>query len=132
MEIEDETNETTSERKDETNIVDVNDKFQLNNIEKEKVILISDNDRNIYREKYNINYNDHNIFTVIHNLYEHFIKQLSELKITSLFTDKNIRTFATIYTDFKRRTSKLYENLDRKKLTNLYPIFMFGIFSSET
>jgi hypothetical protein len=75
IEIEDGTNETSSERKDEINIVDVNDKLQLNNIEKEKVILISDNDRDIYKEKYNIDYNEDNIFTVIHNLYKHFTKQ---------------------------------------------------------
>jgi hypothetical protein len=36
IEIEDETNETTSERKDEINIVDVNDKLQLKRFEKEK------------------------------------------------------------------------------------------------
>jgi hypothetical protein len=74
MEIEDKMNETSLKRKDEINIVDVNDKLQLNNIEKEKVILISDNDRDIYKAKYNIDYNGDNIFTLIHNLYEHFTK----------------------------------------------------------
>jgi hypothetical protein len=71
IEIEDETNEAPSERKDEINIVDVNNKLQLNNIEKEKVILISDDDRDIYKKKYNINYNENNIFKVLHNLYEY-------------------------------------------------------------
>jgi hypothetical protein len=36
IETEDETNETSSERKGEINVVDVNDKLQLNNIEKGK------------------------------------------------------------------------------------------------
>jgi NADH:ubiquinone oxidoreductase subunit C len=101
IEIEDETNETSSKRKDEINIVDVNDKLQLNNIEKEKVILISDNDRDIYKEKYNIDYNEDNNFKVMYNLYKHFTKQLSVLKITILFNDENIRTFANIYTNFR-------------------------------
>jgi hypothetical protein len=76
IEIEDETNEVASERKDEINIVDVNNKLQLNDIEKEKVIVISDDDRDIYKEKYNIDYNDNNIFKVLHNLYVYFINQL--------------------------------------------------------
>jgi hypothetical protein len=88
IEIEDETNETTSERKDEINIVDVNDKLQLN-IEKEKVILISD-DRDTFKEKYNINYNDDNIFKVIHILYEYFTNELAEFKIQTLFNDETI------------------------------------------
>jgi hypothetical protein len=49
--IEDETNEIPSKKKDETNTVDINDKLQLSKIEKEKVILISDDDRNTYKEK---------------------------------------------------------------------------------
>jgi hypothetical protein len=98
----------------------------LNDIEKEKVILISDDDRDIYKEKYNINYNDDNIFKVLHNLYEYFENQLSQLKITTLFSDESITTFANIYLDFRQRISKIYGNLDRKKLSDLYLIFMFG------
>jgi hypothetical protein len=70
--------------------------LQLNNIEKEKAILISDNERDIYREKYNVDYNEDNIFTLIHNLYEHFTKQLSELKILILFSDENIQIYIRI------------------------------------
>jgi hypothetical protein len=132
IEIEVETNETSSEKKDEINIVDFNDKLQLSSIEKEKVILISDNDRDIYKEKYNIDYNEDNIFTVIHNVYEHFAKQLSDLKILVLFSDQNIKAFRNIYTDFRQITLNLYGNIDRKKLTDLYPIFMFGILPSKT
>jgi hypothetical protein len=40
--------------------------------------------------------------------------------------------FANIYTDFRRRTLNLYGNIDRKKLTDLFPIFMLGILPSET
>jgi hypothetical protein len=114
IEIEDETNETSSERKNEINMVDVNDKLQLNNIEKEKVILISDNDRDIYKKKYNIDYNEDNTFTVIHNLNEYFTKQLSEQNILVLFSDENIRMFANIYSDFRKRILNLYGNIDRK------------------
>jgi hypothetical protein len=129
IELEDETNEITSERKDEINIVDVNNKLQLNDIEKEKVVVISDDDRDIYKEKYNINYTESNIFKVLHNLYEYFTKQLTDYKITALFSDENIRTFVNVYSDFKQRTSKIYGSLDRKSLTvmDLYPIFLFGL-----
>jgi hypothetical protein len=41
-------NETISERKDEINTVDINYKLQLNKIEKENVIAINYDDRNIY------------------------------------------------------------------------------------
>jgi hypothetical protein len=51
IEIEDEPNEILLVRKNERNIVDINDKLQLSKIEKEKVIHISD-DRNTYKEKY--------------------------------------------------------------------------------
>jgi hypothetical protein len=57
---------------------------------------------------------------------------LSDLKIIVLFSDENIRTFGKIYTDFRQRTLNLYGNIDGKKLTDLYPIFMFGILRSET
>jgi hypothetical protein len=68
IEIEDEMNKTSSERKDESNTVDINDKLQLNKIEKEKIILISDDDRYTYKEKYKINFNK-NIFTLLRDLY---------------------------------------------------------------
>jgi hypothetical protein len=129
IEIEDEANEVPSERKDEINIVDVNNKLRLNDIEKEKVIVISDDDRDIYKEKYKIDYNESNIFKLLHNLYEYFQNQLSQLTITTLFNDENIRMLTDIYSDFRKRTSKIYGNLDRKKLTvtGLYPIFLFGL-----
>jgi hypothetical protein len=126
IEIEDETNVLPSERKEVINIVDVNNKLQLNDIEKEKVIIISDDDRDIYREKYNIDYNESNIFKVLHNLYEYFTKQLTDLKIMTLFSDENIRAIVNIYSDFRQRTLNLYGNLDRKNLTDLYPLFLFG------
>jgi hypothetical protein len=50
----------------------------------------------------------------------------------TLFSDENIRTFPNIYTDFRQRTLNLYGNIERKKLTDLYPIFMFGILPSHT
>jgi hypothetical protein len=51
----------SSERKGEINIVDANDKLQLNKIENENVILISDNDRNTYKKMFNINFNEENV-----------------------------------------------------------------------
>jgi hypothetical protein len=100
----------------------------LNDIEKEKVIVISDDDRDIYKEKYGVNYHESNIFKVLHNLYEYFENQLFQLKIKTLFTDENIRTIVDIYSDFRQTTLNLYGNLDRKNLTitDLYPIFLFG------
>jgi hypothetical protein len=100
IEIEDETNEVPSERKDVINIVDVNNKLQLNNIEKEKVIVISDDDRDIYKEKYNIDYNENNIFKVQHNLYEYFTNQVVT-SFTTLFNYESIRAFVDIYSDFR-------------------------------
>jgi hypothetical protein len=50
IKIEDKTDETSSERKDEINTIDINNKLQLNNIKKEKVIFISDDDRNTYKK----------------------------------------------------------------------------------
>jgi hypothetical protein len=44
IEIKDEMNETSSERKGKINTVDVNDKLKLNKIEKKNVILINDDD----------------------------------------------------------------------------------------
>jgi hypothetical protein len=100
--------------------------LQLNDIEKEKVIIISDDDRDIYKEKYKIDYNESNIFKVLHNLYEHFINQVA-VSFTTLFNYETIRTFVNVYSDFRQRTSKIYRNLDRKNLTDLYPIFLFGL-----
>jgi hypothetical protein len=98
----------------------------LNDIEKEKVVVISYDDRDIYKEKYNIDYNENNIFKVLHNLYEYFENQLAQLNITSLFSDENIRAIVNVYSDFRQRTLKIYGNLDRKNLTDLYPLFLFG------
>jgi hypothetical protein len=42
IKIEDETNERSSERKNEINIINVNDKLELNKIENEKIIVIND------------------------------------------------------------------------------------------
>jgi hypothetical protein len=100
-------------------------------LKKKKLILISD-DREIYKEKYNIDYSESNIFKVLHNLYEYFTNQVAELKIFVLFSDENIRMFRNIYTYFRQRTLNLYRNIDRKKLTDLFPIFMFWILPSET
>jgi hypothetical protein len=69
IEIEDETNEIQSERKDETDTIDINDKLQLSKIEKENAILINDDDRNAYKEKYNINFNEENIFILLQDLH---------------------------------------------------------------
>jgi hypothetical protein len=65
IEIEDQTNETSPERKSEINTVDVNDKLQLNKIEMEKVIVINSDDRNTYKKMFNINFDEENIFTLL-------------------------------------------------------------------
>jgi hypothetical protein len=43
--------------------------LQLSKIEKEKVILISDDDRDTYKEKYKINFDEENIFILLRDLY---------------------------------------------------------------
>jgi hypothetical protein len=39
--------------------------------------------------------------------------------------------FGIIYTDFRQRTSKLYGNIDRKNLTDLYQILIFKRFPPD-
>jgi hypothetical protein len=126
MKIEDETNEISSERKDEINIVDVNDKLQLNKIEKEKVIVINDDNRYSYKKMFNINFNEDNIFTLFPDFYIELQSQSNEVSFSYIFSDENIRMFGIIYTDFRQRISKVYGNIDRKNLTDLYWIFTFG------
>jgi hypothetical protein len=132
IEIEDETNEIPSERKDETNIVDINDKLQLNKFEKEKIIHISNDDRNTYKEKYKIDFSEENIFTLLGDLYIELQGQLNPENLSFLFNDENIRVIGTVYTDFRKRTSKLYGNIVRKNLTDLDCKFLFKKLSSDS
>jgi hypothetical protein len=123
-------NEISSERKDETNTVDINDKLLLNKIEKKKIILISD-DRNTYKEKYKINFNVRNIFTLLPYLYIELQRQSNPKNLSHLFNDENIRLIGTVYIDFRQRTSKLYGNFVKKNLTDLDSIFLFRKLPSD-
>jgi hypothetical protein len=132
IEIEDETSEISSERIDEINTVDINDKLQLSKIEKEKIILISDDDGDIYKEKYKINLNEENIFTLLRDLYLELQRKSNLKNLSHLFNDENIELIGTIYTDFKQTTSKLYGNIVRKNPTDLDCIFLFRKLPSDT
>jgi hypothetical protein len=45
--------------------------------------------------------------------------------LSHLFNDENIRLTGTVYTDFRKGTSKLYRNIVRKNLTDLDCMFLF-------
>jgi hypothetical protein len=112
--------------------VDVNDKLKLNKIEKKNVILINDDDWNNYKKMFKINFNEEIIFTLLRNFYTEFQNQSNEVKFSNIFNDEKIRMFEIIYTYFRQLTSKLYLNIDRKNLTDLYQIFIFGRLPSDT
>jgi hypothetical protein len=97
----------------------------LNTIEKEKVILISDDDRDTYKEKYKINFNEKNIFTLLRDLCIELQRQSNPENLSHLFNDENIRLIGTVYTDFRKRTLNLYGNIVRKDLIDLDSIFLF-------
>jgi hypothetical protein len=103
--------------------------LQLNKIEKEKVIVINDDDRNTYKKMSNINFNE--IFTLLLDIYMELQRYLRDKKIINIFSDENIRMFGSIYTNFRQRTSKQYGNIDRKNLTDLYQLFIFRKFSPD-
>jgi hypothetical protein len=131
-EIEDETPEIPWERIDESNTVDINDKLQFSKIEKEKIILISDDDRNTYKKKHKINFSEENIFTLLWDLYIELQRQSKPENLSLLFNDENIRLRVTVYTDFRKRTSQLFGIFVRKDLTDLDCIFLFKKLSSNS
>jgi hypothetical protein len=124
-------NDTGEMFKEADNTVDINNKLQLSKIEKEKVILISDDDRDTYKEKYKIDYNENNIFILLRDLYIELQRQSNPENLSLLFNNENIRLIGTEYTDFRKRTSKLYGNIVRKDVTDLNCIFLFEKLPSD-
>jgi hypothetical protein len=106
--------------------------LQLSKIEKEKVILISDDDRNTYKEKWKINFNEKSIFTLLRDLYIELQRQSNPKNLSHIFNDENIKFLGTVYTDFRKRTPKLYGNIVRKNLTDLNCIFLFRKLPSDS
>jgi hypothetical protein len=80
--------------------------LQLNNIEKEKVTVINNDDRNTYKKMFNTNFNEKNIFTLLLDFHMELQRHLREGKIIDIFSDENFRMIGTTYTDFRQTTSK--------------------------
>jgi hypothetical protein len=59
-------------------------------------------------------------------------RQSNPENLSLLFNDENIRLIGTVYTDFRKRTPKLYGNIVRKDLTDLDCIFLFKKLSSHS
>jgi hypothetical protein len=104
----------------------------LSKIEREKVILINDDERKIYKEKYKINFNEKSIFSLLRDLYIELQRQSNPENLSLLFSDGNIKLIGTVHTDFRKRTPKLYGNIVRKNLTGLHCIFLFRKLPSDS
>jgi hypothetical protein len=75
---------------------------------------------------FSINFNEENIFTLLLDFHMELQKHLPQGNIIDIFSDEKIRSIVSIYTNFRQRILKLYGNIIRKNLTDLYWTFIFG------